>query len=136
MTVLPFQRDALIEAARAARQKAYAPYSNFLVGSAVLGADGEIFSGANVENASYGLAVCAERNAVNALVFAGERSLAAVAVASENGVTPCGACRQVLREFGGDIPVWIVNDSTGEIRETSLGRLLPDSFTGEQLLHS
>ena len=136
MTVFPFQREALLAAAREVRRQAYAPYSNFLVGAAVLTADGEIFNGVNVENASYGLTVCAERNAIGAMIAAGERQIAAVAVASENGVTPCGACRQVLREFGGDVPVWIIDDTSGVVRETTLGELLPDSFTGEQLPES
>lgn len=133
MPVFDFQKEALLAAAADVRRQAYAPYSKFLVGAAVLTADGEIFSGVNVENASYGLTRCAEQHAIGAMAAAGERELAAVAVATENGVTPCGACRQVLREFGGDVPVWLLNTTTGEVRETSLLQLLPDSFTSDQL---
>ena len=123
-------REGLIAAACEVRQKAYAPYSHFTVGAAVLADDGQIFTGVNVENASYGLTVCAERNAVGAMATAGGRRITAVAVCTENGVTPCGACRQVLSEFveaGGDAPVWIV-DGQGNVRETTLFTLIPDRF--------
>jgi cytidine deaminase len=123
-------RDRLIAAACAARARAYAPYSHFAVGAAVLAENGCIFTGVNVENASYGLTVCAERNAVGTMVAEGARRILAVAVCTENGVTPCGACRQVLSEFvdhDGDAPVWIV-DVQGKVRETTLVALLPDDF--------
>lgn len=126
-------RDKLIAAACAAQPRAYAPYSNFRVGAALLSADGRVFTGVNIENASYGLTVCAERNAVGALVDAEGREMVALAVCTDNGVTPCGACRQVLAEFApaeGDVPVWLV-DSAGDVRQTTLWTLLPDSF-GEQ----
>ena len=90
----------LVRAAVAARRRAYAPYSKFAVGAAVLAADGTVFTGCNVENASYGLSVCAERVAILTAVAAGRRRLRAVAVAGSSATTPCGACRQVMDEFG------------------------------------
>lgn len=123
-------RDRLVAEACTARPQAYTPYSRFNVGAALLAEDGRVFTGVNVENASYGLTVCAERNAVGAMVLGGGRRVLALAVCTENGVTPCGACRQVLSEFApeeGDVPVWIV-DGSGNVRETTLRSLLPDSF--------
>ncbi len=124
-------RDRLIAAACEARPQAYAPYSRFTVGAALLAEDGRIYSGVNIENASYGLTVCAERNAIGAMVLAGGQRILAVAVCTENGVTPCGACRQVLAEFaadGNDVPVWMV-DGVGSTRAvTTLAALLPDHF--------
>ena len=96
------QKKQLIMAACEARKKAYAPYSDYAVGAAILAADGQIFTGVNVENASFGLSICAERSAVFSAVTAGVRRIVAVAVCTQNAVSPCGACRQVLSEFGGD----------------------------------
>lgn len=126
------QREALIQAAVAARAQAYAPYSKYPVGAALLTPDGRIFTGVNVENASYGLTICAERTAVFKAVSEGCRAFVAVAVATENAGSPCGACRQVLAEFAGDVPVWLVNDK-GHGRETTLFTLLPDHFGPEHL---
>lgn len=121
-------RKSLQEAACEAREQAYAPYSNFLVGAAVQGGSGAIYSGVNIENASYGLTICAERSAVAKAISAGERTITAVAVCTENGVTPCGACRQVLREFtDAASPVYIL-DTQGNSRATTMGGLLPESF--------
>ena len=119
--------DRLIAAATAARQMAYAPYSGFAVGAALLAADGQVTTGCNVENASYGLGVCAERNAIFHAVADGVRDFVAVAVVTENGVTPCGACRQVLAEFNPDMVV-IVGDTAGNRRVYTLRQLLPDAF--------
>jgi cytidine deaminase len=127
------QRDAMIQAALAARPNAYAPYSHYKVGAAILMADGRIFTGVNVENASYGLAICAERTAVFKAVSEGCQEILAVVVATENAGSPCGACRQVLAEFAGDVPLWLV-DATGDGRETTLYTLLPDHFGPEHLL--
>lgn len=123
-------RARLIAAAWAVREHAYAPASHFRVGAAVLGRDGRTFVGCNVENASYGLTTCAERNAVAAAVAAGVRAIAAVAVATdlESPARPCGACRQVLAEFGTDMVVVMVGRN-GARTDTTLGQLLPDPFT-------
>ncbi len=126
------QKEELISAACAAREQAYAPYSRYNVGAALLADDGRIFSGVNVENVSYGLTICAERTAVFTAATAGVRKILAVAVCTENAGSPCGACRQVLHEFAGDIPVWLV-DAENNVRETSLGTLLPDHFGPEHL---
>src|SRR4051812_41082927 len=108
----------LFAAALAVQQRAYARYSGFLVGAAVLTSTGEIFTGCNVENASYGLTICAERVAISAAVAAGHREFTAFALASRGGVTPCGACRQVIAEFCEVLPIWLV-DSEG-LREPQL----------------
>jgi len=122
----------LIAAAAAVRERAYAPYSRFLVGAALRAADGTIFAGCNVENASYGLTICAERNAIAQAIAAGTRDFTAVAVVSENGVTPCGACRQVLVEFGPEMTV-IVVDMRGRRRIYTLTELLLDAFGPKHL---
>jgi cytidine deaminase len=115
-----------------ARERAYAPYSRFTVGAALRAADGAIYVGCNVENASYGLTICAERNAVAHAVARGARDFVAIAVVTESGVTPCGACRQVLVEFGPAMAV-IVADAHDNYRIYRLGELLPDAFGPEQL---
>jgi len=124
--------QSLIAKAMEARKQAYAPYSDFAVGAALLGKSGRVYTGCNVENASYGLSTCAERVAVFKAVSEGERDFVAIAVVTEKGVTPCGACRQVLMEFGGDIQV-IVADAAGEYRVFALRELLPDAFTPKNL---
>ncbi len=121
---------SLARAAAAARRRAYAPYSRFQVGAAVEGG-GRVFNGCNVENASYGLTVCAERAAVAGAVAAGVRRLDAVAVASGTSppTPPCGMCLQTLAEFAGpDLPVLLVG-ARGSREETTLGALLPHAFT-------
>lgn len=125
----------LIEAAREARDRAYVPYSRFAVGAAVLTRSGRIFSGCNIENASYGLTVCAERVAALGAVVAGEREHVAVAVIADvpGGFPyPCGACRQVLAEFGPNMTV-IVANIAGEQRTHSLRELLPEAFSSASL---
>ena len=121
--------NALVDAAWVARERAYAPYSNFAVGAALLAADGRIFGGCNVENLSYGLTNCAERVAVGAAVAAGAREFLAVAVVADTAVpiSPCGACRQVLAEFR--VPrVMLANRA--ERLEFSLEELLPRASAG------
>jgi len=122
--------QALMQAARAARAHAYAPYSGYAVGAAVLTDDGRVFAGCNVENASYGLSVCAERVAAFSAAAAGARRLVAAAVCTPDGGTPCGACRQVLLEFA-DMPdqfaIWVVSPDRVIARYT-LAELLPHSF--------
>lgn len=121
--------DSLVDAAWQAREMAYAPYSNFYVGAALLAADGRIFSGCNVENISYGLTNCAERVAIGAAVAAGVREFLAVVVVADTGapISPCGACRQVLAEFGVPL-VMLANRATRE--QFRLEELLPRASTG------
>jgi cytidine deaminase len=125
------QRDALVAVACDVRKHAYAPYSSYRVGAAVLGDDGQIYPGVNVENASYGLTMCAERTAVSSAVIAGAGKILAAAVCTGDGAAPCGACRQVLLEFADDIPIWL-QDSAGNVRQTTLFTLLPDYFGPRQ----
>ena len=119
---------ALIDAARSAAQHAYCPYSGFRVGAAIQSSDGQIFSGCNVENISFGLTICAERSAVSQMIVAGQQQIIAVAVYTEadTPTTPCGACRQVLREFGDKVQVACVT-SHGQRLDTTLEELLPAS---------
>jgi cytidine deaminase len=126
---------ALVDQAAKAREKAYAPYSGFLVGAALLGRSGRVYTGCNVENAAYPLTTCAERTAVTKAVSEGERSFEALAVVTETGATPCGACRQILREFGGpngELRV-LVADTQGNVRPFTIAQLLPEAFTPDQL---
>ncbi|MEM7456789.1 MAG: cytidine deaminase [Planctomycetota bacterium] len=132
-------RDELISAAIEARQLAYAPYSDFAVGAALLTTDGRLFVGCNVENASYGLAICAERTAICKAVSEGYRKFQTIVVAAvpPSGVThvsPCGACRQFIVEFGTDIEVIAVNaDDSSVTKSWKIGELIPDNFTFDQL---
>ncbi len=124
-------RQQLIQAALNAQKRAYCPYSNFPVGAAIQTASGKVYEGVNVENASFGLTLCAERVAASAAVAAGDREFAAIAIASRGGVTPCGACRQFLAEFNPALPVTIVDaDRPTEVRQTTLDVLLPGRFEG------
>ena len=121
-------RDTLIKRAVDAWHRAYAPYSNYAVGAAVLTETGEIFDGANVENAVYPLTMCAERVAIFKAVSAGEKDFKAIAVVTRNGGTPCGSCRQVMAEFGLDTII-LISNSSGELLNTFTVRsLLPESF--------
>ena len=124
----------LREMALAAREKAYAPYSSFRVGAAILTKSGKVFTGQNVENASYGLSVCAERTAIFNMVGAGERSAVAVAIATDapKPTAPCGACRQVIREFGPDATILLVTTS-GATATHRLRDLLPFDFGPQDL---
>jgi cytidine deaminase len=130
------QIQAMWQAAQAARQMAYAPYSRFLVGAAVMDEQGRIHGGCNVENAAYPQGVCAEAGALSAMVLAGGRRLRAALVLGEGGahsVTPCGGCRQKLREFGAaDLPVFMAN-GRGLQMTVTLEQLLPHSFGPEHL---
>lgn len=120
--------EQIVERAQAMRRHAYAPYSGFTVGAALIAEDGTVFEGANVENASYGLGICAERSAVVAAIAAGCRSFRAIAVAGPRAsvTAPCGACRQVLNEFNPQLTV--VYTTPGGVTVTTLDKLLPDSF--------
>jgi cytidine deaminase len=125
-------REALVRQAAAARERAYAPYSGYKVGAALLGGSGRVYLGCNVENAVYPLSMCAERVAVFKAVCQGERDFQAIAVVTQSGGTPCGSCRQVLREFGEDILV-LIADADGHWRESTVADLLPDSFSAADL---
>ena len=121
--------DNLICRAIQVRENAHAPYSKFKVGAALLTEDGSVFCGCNVENASYGLALCAERAAIAAAVSAGIRSYRAIAIAADSIASPCGACRQFLAEFGNEIEVVSVAAADPEtMRRWTVGELLPDGF--------
>ena len=132
MALDPSMPIEFINAALAVRMRAHAPYSKFLVGAAVKADDGTVYAGCNVENASYGLTICAERNAIAQMVAAGRRRAEELAVATFGGHAPCGACRQVLAEFAKDMVVWLVDvDSSGKPlsgARTTLGDLLPNRF--------
>jgi cytidine deaminase len=120
---------SLEAAARAVRVRAYAPYSRYAVGAALLSVDGTVFTGVNVENASYGLTVCAERGAISAAIAAGQHRFAAlvVAVKGARAAAPCGVCRQVLAEFPPSFPIVCVS-ADGDRFETSVAELLPHAF--------
>jgi cytidine deaminase len=125
------QRDELVRAALDAQRRAYCPYSDFPVGAAVRTASGKIYQGVNVENASYGLTICAERVAAGAAVAAGDRDFAAIAVVSRGGVSPCGACRQFLAEFNPNLPVVMVDSLQQDHGyQATLDELLPNRFDG------
>lgn len=121
--------ERLVAAARKAAQQAYAPYSQFTVGAALMSVDGQIFTGVNVENASYGLTICAERNALAAAVSAGQRAFSAMAIAAPTPVPPCGACRQVLAEFAPSLVIYLADLAEGTPYVTDLQTLFPTPFT-------
>jgi len=126
-------RKELIEAAVNVRRWAYAPYSHYQVGAAVLTASGRIYDGVNVENAAYPNGICGERVAVFKAISQGERQLIAVAVVTENGGSPCGACRQVLSEFAQDMLVLLADGEGHLLGETHLSELLPCAFGPQDL---
>ena len=121
-------KKRLIEVARHARQWAYAPYSKYPVGAALLSASGKIYDGVNIENAAYPTTICAERVAIFKAVSEGERDFAAIAVVTKNGGSPCGSCRQVMAEFNPKLPIILANEEGQITKETSLIELLPDAF--------
>lgn len=110
------------------REKAYAPYSQYFVGAALLGKSGKIYTGCNVENASYGLTICAERTAIFKAISEGEREFRAIAIVTRGGGTACGACRQVLNEFNPEMAVISLDDDLYIHQETTLEKLLPEAF--------
>lgn len=129
----PEQRELLIEAARQARKWAYAPYSHYMVGAALLTTSGKVYDGVNVENAVFPLTTCAERTAIIKAVSEGEKEFQAMAIVTDNAGAPCGSCRQVMAEFGLDMLV-IVVDKDGVVRwEKTVAELLPESFTPSDL---
>lgn len=127
-------KEELIRKANEAREQAYAPYSRYQVGAAVLTADGQVFTGCNIENAAFPSSLCAERVAIFKAVSEGHRQLRAIAVVTSNGGSPCGGCRQVMREFGGKQLVVLIADGSGTLlEELTLEELLPRSFGPEEL---
>jgi cytidine deaminase len=133
MTIPEKVKEELIERALRIRARAYAPYSNYNVGASLLTESGEIYDGVNVENALYSVGICAERNAVFQAVAHNHRSFLAIAVATDNGGSPCGSCRQVLSEFGLNIEVYAIDAKGKIILEATVGELLPEAF-GPQYL--
>lgn len=123
--------SGLIQSAIEAQKRAYCPFSNFPVGAALRTAGGRVYQGVNVENASFGLTICAERVAAGAAVAAGDREFEAIAVVSRGGVTPCGACRQFLAEFNPNLPIVMVDSlKPSEVHHATLDELLPGRFEG------
>ncbi len=125
--------ESLSLAARSVRGHAYAPYSEYRVGAAILAADGHVYTGVNVENVSFGLTVCAERTALGSMITAGCQEIVAIAISTADGGSPCGMCRQSLAEFAPDlesVPVLCVGDD-GQRLEMSLAELLPAAFQAE-----
>ena len=132
-SLLSEHRNTLVQAAVEARKWAYAPYSHYQVGAALLTTSGKIYDGVNIENAAYPSGICAERVAIFKAVSQGEQKFSALAVVTSNGGWPCGACRQVMAEFGLDTLV-IIADETGLVfSEQTVGELLPGAFTPEHL---
>lgn len=130
----PAEMDRLVQAAVEARDQAYAPHSHFYVGAAILTGEDQVVRGCNVENASYSLTICAERIAAGAAVAQGNRIWRGIAIASVGGAMPCGACRQFLAEFGMDLTVLAVDVIDGSREVRRLSKLLPDAFTGADIV--
>lgn len=129
---MSLDRAGLVQVAREARQRAYAPYSNYKVGAALLTQDGTIFTGCNVENAAYPVCICAERVAITKAISEGHQNFAAIAIVTRNGGSPCGVCRQVMNEFAPDMLV-ILADEEQIVSQSRLSDLLPDGFGPKQL---
>ncbi|MBI1856003.1 MAG: cytidine deaminase [Chloroflexi bacterium] len=133
MTQLTEDYKQLINLANEARRRAYAPYSNYAVGSALRTKTGRVYTGVNIENAAYPTTMCAERVAVFKAVSDGEREFEVIALVTDNGGSPCGSCRQVLAEFGMDTVVLIADGKEKLIQKMTVAELLPGAFTSEKL---
>lgn len=127
------EKEHLIELALTARQKTYSPYSNYAVGAALLTQSGAVYLGANIENAAYGLTICAERTAIFQAVLDGHRDFERIVVATRDGGSPCGSCRQVMAEFSLDMIVTIVNEKGEITAEGTVLELLPYAFTPKNI---
>ncbi len=127
------QNAELINQARQARQQARAPYSGYTVGAAVQGASGRIYPGCNVESSAFSTTLCAERVAIFGAIAAGETEFTALAVATNNGGTPCGACRQVIHEQCGEIPIYLVGDNSDQPVKFTTSQLLPHPFGPDEI---
>ncbi|MDD2521965.1 MAG: cytidine deaminase [Anaerolineaceae bacterium] len=127
-------KQELIDQACLYQQRAYSPYSHYAVGAAVLAEDGQVYGGANIENSAYPSGLCAERVAIFKAISEGNRQIEAVAVVTSNGGSPCGACRQVMREFAeADMPVILADDQGNVVFESTMDGILPRSFGPEDL---
>ena len=133
MSLTKQEKQALIDLANTARQRAYAPYSNYPVGSSLRTKTGRIFTGVNVENASYPQTMCAERVAIFKAVSEGEKEFEVITVVTDNGGSPCGGCRQVMAEFGLDTIVLLADGNGKLVKQTTVRELLPEAFTPENL---
>lgn len=133
MEITQTQKAELIERALAIRVNSYAPYSKYAVGAALLSKSGQVHEGVNVENASYPLSICAERSAIFSAVSEGKREFNVIVIATENGGSPCGACRQVMAEFGLDMRVITVDHEGKVVLDTTVEGLLPAAFQPEDL---
>lgn len=127
------ENSELINQARQARQHARAPYSGYTVGAAVLGTSGRIYPGCNVESSAFSTTLCAERVAIFGAIAAGEAGFAALAVATSNGGTPCGACRQVIHEQCGEIRIYLVGENSGQPVKFTTSQLLPHPFGPDEI---
>ena len=133
MTLTNEERQALIDLGNTARQRAYVPYSNYAVGSALRTKTGRIYTGVNVENAAYPHTMCAERVAIFKAISDGEKEFEVISVVTDNGGSPCGGCRQVMAEFALDMIVLMADGNGKLIKETTVKELLPDAFTPKHL---
>ena len=128
------EKKTLIQTSLKARENAYTPYSHYKVGAALKTKSGKIYTGCNIENASYGLTICAERTAMFKAVSEGDRDFETIVIATRDGGSPCGACRQVMAEFSLEMQVILVNQEGGIIGEFSVAELLPEAFTPRNLI--
>jgi cytidine deaminase len=133
MTLTNEEKQSLIYLANEARRRAYVPYSNYRVGSALRTKSGRIFTGVNIESAAYPTTMCAERVAIFKAVSEGEKEFEAISVVTDNGGSPCGGCRQVMAEFGLDTIVLIADGNGNLIKQLTVAELLPEAFTPEHL---
>ena len=133
MSLTKHEKQALIDLANTARQRAYVPYSNYPVGSSLRTKTGRIYTGVNVENAAYPQTMCAERVAIFKAVSEGEKDFEVITVVTDNGGSPCGGCRQVMAEFGLDTIVLMADGNGKLIKETMVRELLPEAFTPNHL---
>lgn len=133
MILTQHEKQSLVDLANTARQRAYAPYSNYPVGATLRTKTGRIFTGVNVENAAYPQTMCAERVAIFKAVSEGEKEFEVISVVTDNGGSPCGGCRQVMAEFGLDVIVLMANGKGHIVTETTVKELLPEAFTPQKL---
>jgi cytidine deaminase len=133
MSLTKQEKQALIDLANTARQRAYAPYSHYPVGAALRTKTGRLFTGVNVENAAYPQTMCAERVAIFKAVSEGEKEFEVITVVTDNGGSPCGGCRQVMAEFGLDTIILLADGNGKLVKQTTVRELLPEAFTPEQL---